>query len=98
MAAVVNKNFVSSVAATQAIYEFITGDKLSVNFVHPDVAQAAKLALNCQDLDIVLDLRKLNARPKSDIFDQFWAMMATTVNGRVSDRRHGELLLDATMS
>ena len=33
LAAVVNNNFVHSVAADQLIYEFITGDKLSTNFV-----------------------------------------------------------------
>ena len=64
--------------------------------MNPDDAHVTKRALNCQDPDIVLDTRKLNARPKNDMFDQFWAMMATTVNGRVSDRWHGELLLADT--
>ena len=95
MAAVVNKNFVNSAAAAQAIYEFITSDRMSVNFVNPEASHSAKFALNCQDPNIVLDMRKLNARPKNDVFDQFWAMMATTVDGRVSDRRHGKLLLAA---
>jgi phosphatidylethanolamine-binding protein (PEBP) family uncharacterized protein len=67
----VNKNFVNNVAVDQAIYEFITSDKLSINFVNPDVAHAAKFALNCQDPDIVLDMRKLNARPNNDIFYMF---------------------------
>jgi hypothetical protein len=92
LAYVVNKNFLHNVAAAQATYEFITSDKLSVNFVNPYVAHAFKFALNCQDPNIVLELRKLNARPKNEIFDQFWAIMATTVNGGVSDWRHGKLL------
>ena len=57
-----------------------------------EASMAAKFALNCQDPNIVLDMRKLNARPKSDIFDQIWAMMATIMDGSVSDRRHGKLL------
>jgi hypothetical protein len=90
LAAVVNKNFVQNAAAAQAIYEFITGDKLSTNFVNSDASEVAKFALNCRNPDIVIDLRTLNARPKSDVFDQFWAMMAQVVDGRVNDRRHGE--------
>ena len=92
----VNKNFVSNVTSAQAIFEFITGDKISIKGQSHDACMSAKFALNCQDPVIVLDMRKLNARPKNDSFDQFWAMMSDVVDGRVSDRRHGELPLSAS--
>jgi hypothetical protein len=69
LAAVVNKNFVNSVAAAQvAIYEFVTGDKLSTNFVNSDASEVAKFALNCRNPDIVIDMRTLNARPRNVVF------------------------------
>jgi hypothetical protein len=56
--------------------------------VNSDASEVAKFALNCRNPDIVTDLRTLNARPRNDAFDQFWAMMAQVVDGRVNDRRH----------
>ena len=86
LAVVVNKNFVSSTVAAQAIFEFITGDQLATDLFSEDAASAAKFALNCQDSDIIVDMRKLNARPKHNTFDQFWAKMTEMIEGRVSDR------------
>jgi hypothetical protein len=68
LAAVVNKQFVKSDAYAQEIYEFVTGDKLSTNFGNPDASEVAKFALNCRNPDIVLDSKKLNARPQNDAF------------------------------
>jgi hypothetical protein len=90
LAALVNGNFVSNTTAAKAIFEFITGDQLSIDLLSEDVTNAASFALNCQDSDIIVDMRKLNARPKHNTFDQFWAKMAEMIEGRVSDRRHGE--------
>ena len=70
MAAVVNKDFVCSTDAAQAIFEFITGDQLSTYLFSEDAASAARFALNCQDSDIIVDTRKLNARPKHNTIDQ----------------------------
>jgi hypothetical protein len=93
LATVVNKNFISCTTAAQALYEFITGDLMPSTSLSPDALAAARFALNCQDPDIIVDLRKLNGRPKSELFDPFWAKMAEVVEGRVDDRRHGELSL-----
>ena len=88
---IVNKDFVCSTAAAQAIFEFITGDKMSTTCVTQEAsAAAARDALNCPDCDVIVDMRRLNARPKSDAFDKFWAKMGEVVEGRVNDRRHGD--------
>ncbi len=92
MATMVNKNFVSSTSVAQAIIEFITRDLMSTHIVSEDASAAAKYAINCQDTDIIVDKRKLNARQKSNVFDKLWAKMAEMVERRVNDRRHGELL------
>jgi hypothetical protein len=44
---------------------------------------AARFALNSQDPNIIVDLRKLNGRFTNDLFDPFWAEMAVVVEGRV---------------
>jgi len=93
LAIVVNKIFASSVTVAQAIYELITCDRLSKNFVNRDASLATRFAFSCQDPCIVIDMRKLNARPKSNLFDEFWGVMANMVEGRVSDRMHGVLLI-----
>ncbi len=64
---------------------------MSPNFVSPDSLTSTRFALNCQDPHIIVDLRHLNGRPKNIQFDQFWEMMSEMVEGRVNDRRHGEL-------
>jgi len=93
MAAVVNPNFVCSTAAAHAIFEFITGDRVTNTCVHQEAAAvAARYALNYPNTDIIVDMRKLNARPKGDAFDTFWAKMSELVDGRVQDRRHGDKL------
>jgi len=92
LATVINTNFVNGTVVAQAIFEFITGGQMSTNFVSPDAITTARFALNCQDPDIIVDLRHLNGRPRNIQFHQFWAMMAKVVEGRVNDRRHNELI------
>ena len=92
MAAVVNTNFVSSTVVAHAIFEFITRDLMSTNFVNENASASGMYAIDCQDSDILIDMRKLNARPKSNVLDKFGAKMPEMVEGRVNDRRHGELL------
>jgi hypothetical protein len=92
MATVVNQHFVCGKAAAQVMFEFIIGDHMPNDAIGADSEAAARYALNSQDDDIIVDLRKLNARPKDPLFDKFWAKMATVVEGRVDDRRHGELM------
>jgi len=93
MSAIVNTGFMCSTSTAQAIFEFITGDRMSTTCV-TQVASAivARYALNRPDSDIIIDMRKLNARPKGNEFDPFWAKMAEIVEGRVNDRRHGDTL------
>ena len=92
LAYVVNKNFVNISTVAQAIYEFITWDVMFTNFTTGEASEAARYAFNCHNTDIIIDIRKLNARPKSKIFDQFWAKMAEIVDERVCDRRHGKMI------
>ena len=89
LAVVVNKNFVNISTTAQAFFEFITRDVMSLNYGIQDSAEVAKYALNCQDRDIILDMRMLNSCPKNNTFDPFWVKMAELVNGRVCDLRHG---------
>ena len=81
----------SNTTAAQAIFKFITGDQLDTHIICEVATKAVRFALNCHDFDIIVDMRKLNARPKHNTLDKFWAKMAEMVEGRVSDRRHGEL-------
>jgi hypothetical protein len=91
LATVVNKNFINSTADAQALYEFVTGDLMPSNSLSQDAIATSRYALNCQDPDIIVDLRKLNGRPKNELFDPFWAKIVVVVEGRVDDRRHGEI-------
>ena len=91
MATVVTKHFISSKAAAHALFEFITGDAMPKSTLSTNAIATARFALNCQDPDIIVDLRKLNARVTNDLFDPFWAKMAVVVEGRGDDRRHGEM-------
>jgi hypothetical protein len=91
LATVVNKNFINSTTAAQALHEFVTGDLMSSTSLSQDVIAASRYALNCQDPDIIVDFKKLNGRPKNELFDSFRAKMVVVVEGRVDDRRHGEI-------
>ncbi len=90
MSTVVNANFIGNTAAAQALYEFITGNVLPKSSFGSEALATTRFALNCQDHDIIVDMRKLNARVNNELFDPFWAKMAMVVEGRVNDRRHGE--------
>jgi len=93
MAVVVKNEFVCSIVVAQAIFEFLTGEYLSTSNVNQeDVAAATRYALNFHDIDNIVDMRRLNARPKGNAFDPFWAKMAEFVEGRMNDRRHGDTL------
>ena len=51
----------------------------------------AELFLSTQDFDIVQDLRTLNGRLESPLFDLFWMELKKLLesHARVDDRRHG---------
>ena len=85
-----NVNIVSNELAVQAIFEFIIGDQMDTHINCEVATEATRFALNCHDSDIIVDMRKLNARPNHNTFDKFWSKMAKIVERRVSDRRHGE--------
>ncbi len=57
------------------------------------------MVLSTHDYDIVQDLRELNGRPQSLLFDLFWSELNTLLesHGRVDDRRHGEYKFTCTM-
>ena len=83
LATLIKKNFISNKIAAQAMYEFVSGDLLPVTSLNQESLAATRFALNCQDLDIIVDLRKLNGRPKNKLFDPFGAKMAEVAEGRV---------------
>ena len=89
MAKVVNKDYICSTFVVAAIFECVTGDRISTSSVNQyESATVARYALTCPDCDIIVDMRKFNARPKGDAFDKFWAKMIELVDGRADDRRH----------
>ena len=94
MAIDLNNDFIcSTFVVAAAIFEFIAVDRMATSSVHQsESATAAKYALSCPDFDIIIDMRKLNARSKGDTFNMFCAKMAELVDGRMDDHRHGEAL------
>ena len=91
MATMIIKNFVSSKAVAHALYEFIIPDAMSKSTLITEAIASARFALNCQDPDIIIDPRKLNARVTNVLFDPFGVKIAVVVEGRVDDRWHGEM-------
>jgi hypothetical protein len=68
-----NPSFISSKAAAIAIYEYISGERLprDANKAKDNAIRMAELVLSTQDFDIIQDLRELNGRPGSPLFDLF---------------------------
>jgi hypothetical protein len=91
MIAALNKDFVYITATAHVIFEFLPGDQMTITCVHQEAETvASRYALDCPDTDIIVDIRKLNARPKADAFDKFWAKISELVENRVNDRRRGD--------
>jgi hypothetical protein len=64
MAAIANKNFVSSTAAAHANFQFIIGDNLPIeNWDQEDAAATARYTVNCPDNDLIIDMRRLTHGP-----------------------------------
>ena len=89
----VNPSFISSKAAAMAIYEYVSGEMMprDANKAKDTAIRMAELVLSTQDFDIVQDLRMLNGRPESPLFDLFWMELKKLLesHARVDDRRHG---------
>jgi hypothetical protein len=85
-----------------AIFEFVTGERLPRDDgkAKENAIRMAELVLATQDFDIVQDLRDLNGRPESKLFDKFWSELKLLLesHARVDDRRHGEFVLLALRS
>ena len=80
----VNSNFVCNATTSQAVYEFITGDQMSKDFLNQEASLVTSFALHCYDLDIFIDMRKLDKIrdiDKSKVFDEFWDVMANQCDG-----------------
>ncbi len=77
-----------------SIYEYVTGERLprDASKAKDYAIRMAELVLSTQDYDIVQDLRELNGRPQSPLFNMFWSELKTLLesHARVDDRRHGE--------
>ena len=55
----------------------------------------AKAVLQLDDPQIVVDLRRMNGKPNSTIFDTFWQelqLYLDETNLAVDERRHGDVL------
>ena len=82
-----------SKAVARAMYEFITDDKLAsrTGRFKATTTKMDEFALAARSFDIIVDMRHLNGRPKSDAFDMFWAELKSMLEpeARVDDRRHG---------
>ncbi len=94
---VVNPSFIRSKVAAMAIYEYVGGERLPRDAKKAkDIAiRMAELVLSTRDFDIIQDLRELNGRPESPLFDLFWSEVYKLLesNVRVDDRRHGDRTL-----
>lgn len=101
LAHTVNPSFINSKAAAMAIYEHITGERLpkDAGKARDYAVRMAELALLTQDFDLVQDLRAVNGRPESPLFDAFWSELKILLesHARVDDRRHGECTLTIPM-
>ena len=86
----------SSKAVLRQVYQELMRDSCAARTAAEaeiDNRVAAAL-LDVNDPDVILDLRKLNGRPKSDVFDDFWnelAIYVQEITPAVDDRRHGEV-------
>ena len=90
----------SSKAMLRNMYKFLTGDCSSSRSSTEKVVDAriSTLADQIFELDepeILLDMRKLNGKPDSSMFDEFWKELSVylvEVSPAVDDRRHGSTL------
>ena len=87
----------TSKSILRSIYRDLTDDSFTAESVLQQKVdeRVAKAVLAVESPDIMLDLRKLNGRPKSAHFDEFWAELSRfleEINPAVDDRRHGETL------
>ena len=82
------------------MYHYLTGDHLphERSKVKDNAVQMVRMALACQDLDIIHDLRELNGRPNNTLFDIFWGEIKILLEShpRVDDRRHGAWIDNAS--
>ncbi len=64
-------SFISSQAAATAMYEHITGERLPTDAgkVRDYAVRMAELALSTHDFIVMQDLRALNGRPESRLYD-----------------------------
>lgn len=81
----------------RSLYRDLTDDyaAASSSFQQEVDERVAKAVLAVESPDILFDLRKLNGKPKSTHFDEFWAELSAfleEINPAVDDRRHGETL------
>jgi len=92
LANVVHPSFIQSKAATYAMYHHFNADHLPRDRCKDkDNARImAEVALATQDFDIILNLRELIGRPKSNTYDLFGGEIRSLLesHARVDDRRH----------
>ena len=81
----------------KSIYREITGDNSEYQNEHEKLTQkrVAQFIQQCDEADILIDLRKLNGKPNSSKFDPFWDEVNVLFNeyqAAVQERRQGQYL------
>ena len=77
-----NKERPQSKAVLRNTYKFLTGDSSSSRSaaekeVDEQVTKLAEEAFEMDEPEVLLDLRKLNGKPYSTVFDKFWEELST---------------------
>ena len=87
-------------AVLRALYRELTNDASAPTNIHEaEIEERMKMILEMEDADIVLDLRHLNSRRKSQ-YDAFWKeckkFLEEIIGSAVDYRRHGSVTHLAT--
>ena len=73
-------------------YDYVSRNSLNVGSEKESALRIGAFISGCDSSEILIDLRRLNGRPKSPKYDDFWEEIQTLFNEyqtAVHERRHG---------